>query len=193
MSDDEIERRALALREALHINHQLNPDLITCIFKAKAAGFLKGYLKSPELAEDASFDPVTGILAIRDDVFEAANHGMPRARFTVAHELGHVTLRHARKRFRGPLAHQKQEMVRTIRGDEVQADKFAAAFLTPYHLANMSADITSQELAERFNVSVGCAEARLDPLHRLHRIKNGIKRPLPDAVVQFMNSTAPRR
>lgn len=193
LSDDEIDKRALGLRKALGIETQKNPDLITCIFKAKGQGLIKGYLRVPDLEEEASFDPETGILAVREAVFRSANLGVPRSRFTVAHELGHAALGHSRKRLRGPLAHRKDEMVSNVRGDEFQADKFAGAFLMPYDLANMSPDTTSIELAERFNVSVGAAQARLDQLLRTYRIRNGIKRPLPEAVVQFLNSTKPLR
>lgn len=104
-----------------------------------------------------------------------------------------MALEHSRKRFRGPLAHRKSEMVSTVRSDEVQADKFAAAFLMPYDIADMSHDTTSRDLAAHFNVSVASAEARLETLQRMYRIRNGIKRPLPDAVIQFLNSVPPRR
>lgn len=193
LSDDEIDKRALGLRKALGIETRVNPDLITCIFKAKDRGLIKGYLRVPDLEDEAYFDPETGILAVREAVFRLANLGVPRSRFTLAHELGHVVLGHPRKRSRGPLAHRKSEMVSTVRSDEVQADKFAAAFLMPYDLANMSLDTTSFELSDRFNVSVGAAQVRLEQLLRTHRIRNGIKRPLPEAVVQFLNSTKPLR
>jgi len=59
-----------------------------------------------------------------------------RARFTIAHEVAHVALWHDGVRFRGNTNALAEETVRKIRRQEREAERFAAAFLAPAHLAD---------------------------------------------------------
>lgn len=147
-SDEEIEYAARQLRIKLGIDDQLRPDMITVIYKLKDRGMIKNYLRVPdtEMPEDeAKFDAIDRLLYIRESTFCAAN-GMfaapskrRRARYTLAHEIGHVALGHAGVRFRGATGDLAKQVVADIRRQEYEADRFAAAFLAPAHLAGGSA------------------------------------------------------
>lgn len=197
IDDDRIDRIVAGVREEFGINHQLIPDMRTCIYKARAAGVIKGYrcVPSAQMSEFADFDPDTGILSIREDVWQASYYGMAHARFTIAHELGHAVLKHPKKRFRAALKQDRVDAPKVIKVDEAQADAFAAAFLIPPHLVEASSSMRARELAGMFGVSLKCAEIRLPQLQRLYRIKNGIKRDLPQNVIDFLESfnSQPRR
>ncbi|MDC5547674.1 ImmA/IrrE family metallo-endopeptidase, partial [Acinetobacter baumannii] len=80
---------------------------------------------------EAATNPDKGELIIREDVYEALNdpndpmHG--RARFTLAHELGHLILHE------GPALHRQTAVVehKVYEDSEWQADCFAGEFLMP--------------------------------------------------------------
>ncbi|GEC40126.1 hypothetical protein JOH52_002813 [Sinorhizobium meliloti] len=74
-------------------------------------------------------DPSGHFIQIREDVYEAAVNGDGRARFTVAHEMGHLFLHTG-----VPLARTTRDAVAPFKRSEPQANQFAAEFLMPRHL-----------------------------------------------------------
>jgi hypothetical protein len=46
--------------------------------------------------------------------------------------------------------------------------------------------MTAEELAERFDISVGAARIRLDELAKIRRRATGEERPLPQSVIQYL-------
>ena len=93
--------------------------------------------------DEAFFDSETRLLYLRESTFCAAsamftyNDGeRRRARYTIAHEIGHIALRHDGVRYRGKSGSLAEEFVRKIHRQEREAHKFAAAFLAPAHLAS---------------------------------------------------------
>lgn len=140
---EEIEAAARTMRIRLGIDDQLRPDMLTVIFKLKHLGYIKNYVRVPDTqmsSSEAFFDPETGILHISERTFCAANElstrsktARRRARYTLAHEVGHVTLGHDAIRHRGASNNLRQSSLRT-RIDEAEANQFAAAFLVPSHL-----------------------------------------------------------
>ncbi len=103
--------------------------------------------------EEARTYPNAKLIKIKNTVYEAAANGDGRARFTLAHELGHLDL------------HKNQEPAFS-RGDhqvyedsEWQADTFASEFLMDSRMIN-STD-TAQDLVEKFGVSYTAAALRL--------------------------------
>ncbi len=75
-------------------------------------------------------DPGGEFIMIREDVYEKAAAGDGRARFTIAHELGHFFLHTGI-----PLARStKGDGIAPFRKSEPQANQFAAEFLMPRHL-----------------------------------------------------------
>ena len=140
---DNIEALARRLRRLLGIDGQLRPDMITVIFKLKNAGLIKNYLRVPDAemaGSEAYFDPKTRLLHISENTFCAANDGSyrstterRRARYSIAHEIGHVALGHTEIRHRGE-SNEFRKLAKGNRQDEREAEQFAAAFLAPSHL-----------------------------------------------------------
>ena len=52
--------------------------------------------------------------------------------------------------------------------------------------------MTPEELAERFDISISAARIRLDEIERMRRRKDGIKRPLPPGVIEFLRAARKR-
>lgn len=109
-------------------------------------------------ARMGAVNPLTGAFMIREDVYEAAVAGLPRHRFTVAHEAGHAMM-HVRTLNRLPTSTGK---VAAFRDPEWQANRFAAALLMPRHLVRNCTSIA--EITEKFGVSRECAEMRIRTL-----------------------------
>ncbi|GAB4359779.1 MAG: hypothetical protein Kow00114_12910 [Kiloniellaceae bacterium] len=104
--------------------------------------------------------PSGDFIELRNDVYVAAWKGEGRARFTAAHELGHLLL-HTNV----PLARAKQEdNVKPFRRSEPQANRFAAELLMPPRFFAPSDDIG--EVAKRHGVSMEAAHHRLSDLKK---------------------------
>lgn len=143
--NDEIEIAARRLRIKLSIDDQTRPDMPTVVFKMKDSGMIRDYIRVPdhEMPDDeARYDSFTKLLYLRESTFCAANSMFTystierrRARYTIAHEVGHIALGHNGTRFRGNTAAATEKIVQKIRRQESDANIFAAAFLAPAHLA----------------------------------------------------------
>lgn len=96
-----------------------------------------------------------------------------RGRFTIAHELGHLALRHdtregrlhARRATSTPRPDDDEFTPRALRYPdiELEANQFAGALLMPARHVDL-ADDSAGALAERFAVSLPAAEVRLEYL-----------------------------
>jgi Zn-dependent peptidase ImmA (M78 family) len=145
LDDEDIERAARHLRITLGIDDQLRPDMVTVIIKLKDHGMINNYVRVPdaEMTDDeAFFDSDDKLLYIRESTFCAANAMYThtelerrRARFTIAHEIGHIALKHDGLHFRGGTSAQAKKIPSQVRRHERDAERFAAAFLVPAHLA----------------------------------------------------------
>jgi Zn-dependent peptidase ImmA (M78 family) len=170
------------------------------IFKLKHEGLIKDYVRVPDVEmpdDEAEYNPHTGIMKIRESVFQAANdvygrRAKNRARFTIAHEIAHVVLGHTGTRHRNVSDRKIERILIQIRVDEIEANRFAAAFLMPMHLIDMSLNPTPTEISFQFQVSEAAASTRLDQLKRLERRKSGTKRPLPDFVREYLSEARSR-
>jgi IrrE N-terminal-like domain len=143
-ADAEFESSARSLRKLLGIEFQPRPDMITVVIKLKHLGLIKNYKRVPdkEMPDgEAFFDPFEKILHIRESTFCAANNSCDqgrerqRARFTLAHEVGHIWLDHRGIRHRGAAGTLQERLVKQIRQEEREAYRFAGAFLAPAYLA----------------------------------------------------------
>jgi Zn-dependent peptidase ImmA (M78 family) len=92
--------------------------------------------------DEAYFDSEKKLLHLRESTFCAASAMFTyteterrRARYTIAHEIGHIALGHDGVRYRGQTNAIAEEVVRKIRRQEREAERFAAVFLAPAHLA----------------------------------------------------------
>jgi uncharacterized protein DUF955 len=197
--DEDIERIARDTRRVLGIEFIPRPDMVTAIFKAQQLGFVKNYVRIPDadMPDDlASFDPDTGLLRLQESTFVAANEvlavppGRNRARFTIAHEFGHVFLGHKRTRHRNVSSRRIEKIAAPIARDEHDADRFAAAFLAPAHLVENPLLHSARDLAEKFDLSLTASTIRLDALQRMHRRAHGIPRPIPESIYKFLTDAA---
>jgi hypothetical protein len=112
---------------------------------------------------EAATNPDKGELVIREDVYDALNdpnnpmHG--RARFTLAHELGHLILHE------GPALHRQTSIVKhkVFEDSEWQADCFAGEFLMPTAGCR---NLTADQIKERYSVSYTAARIKFEKLNK---------------------------
>jgi Zn-dependent peptidase ImmA (M78 family) len=175
--------------------------MITAVFKAMHLRLIKSYVRvsDADMPDDlAAFDPDTGLLRLQESTFVAANEVVScppermRARFTIAHEFGHVFLGHKRTRHRNISDRPIEQIAPTIIRDERDADRFAAAFLAPAHLIENPLFLSTRDLVDRFGISLTASEIRLETLRRMHRRAHDIPRPIPDSVYKFLEDAAKR-
>jgi hypothetical protein len=105
----------------------------------------------------------------------------------VAHECAHALLNHRYERKRSFTRQAAfEKTVRSIRRDEGDANKLAAALLSPFHRSNFSLDTTPANIKERFGLSERAAAARTETLSRIYRRKYNLPRPLPAGVIDLL-------
>lgn len=106
--------------------------------------------------------PQGGFIRIREDVYSEACAGNGRARFTVAHELGHLLLHADPEK---PLARASStENLKPFQSAESQANRFASSLLVSEELITSN---IPEEVAKVFGVSNETAFYRLKNLGRL--------------------------
>ena len=94
-----------------------------------------------------------------------SRHSGGRLRFTLAHEWGHLLLRHHQRRWEDPAA----DPVRAPAGvpaAELEANQFAGELLMPevWFRADVERGLTPPQLARRYEVSVEAVRRRLSSL-----------------------------
>ena len=132
--------------------------MLTAVFKAVHLRLIKNYVRVPDadMPDDlAAFDPDNGLLSLQESTFVAANEVVScppertRARFTIAHEFGHVFLGHKRTRHRNVSGRPIERMAAPIIRDERDADRFAGAFLAPAHLIENPLLLSARSIGDR--------------------------------------------
>jgi hypothetical protein len=185
LSDTIIEKKAAELRQKLGLAGVFAPCMFTALeeFARKAKSFSFRPALASELGSfEAAMNDEEHTLIIRESVLEAVKAGQERARFTVAHELGHYLLGHRGTKQRS--ANKAIYATAKDRQEEHEADLFASYFLVPTHLAtNLS---SPNEIAERFQVSSQAAEIAFVRVQREKRRSTGEKRQPPDNVIDFL-------
>ena len=105
--------------------------------------------------DDARTYPDHGKIVLCESVYDRAARGDPRARFTMAHELGHLALHRnisfARANPKSP--------PKIYQNSEWQADVFASHLLMPAPL--LKDYIRQEDVMRDFNVSFSAANTRL--------------------------------
>lgn len=76
--------------------------------------------------------PEENLIRLREDVYERAISGIPRDRFTVAHEIGHFIMH--RPTNIALARNEKEEEIPAFKNPEWQANTFAAELLAPPHI-----------------------------------------------------------
>lgn len=105
--------------------------------------------------DDARTYPDKGLILLREEVYEAAAQEQGRARFTLAHELGHLIM-HRNISF---ARINPQSPPKIYENSEWQADVFASHLLMPEVLISGYSDV--DEVMRDFRVSRKAAELRL--------------------------------
>lgn len=195
LEDDE--RDARRFRALLNIEDQNQPDMLTVIVKLKHAGLIDDYERVPdlELPEDEAFwDPDSRTIRLRESIFCAANNQIsdPHARWTIWHEIGHALRGHTRLRHRNVSGRLIEKIAPSIRRDERQAHRLAAAMVAPAYKVDDPLAVTAAELAARFNIPFSAAEIRKTELERLYRRANRILRPLPEKGAKYLEEAKRR-
>jgi Zn-dependent peptidase ImmA (M78 family) len=151
-------------RRRLSIDGQHVPDLnqVLIVFKSHFPHFkLKAIPDTRFPYMEAWVNCRTWTMYVRESVLEAIKYGNKRARFSIAHELGHLALGHTRSYFRRRPGAYVPPAVRTA---EREANAFATEFLIPVHLAQKYR--TAEEIAATFRVSLSAAKRRIRELRR---------------------------
>lgn len=101
---------------------------------------------------------------IRSDVYERADNGSGRDRFTMAHELFHL-LQHVKENISYARTAEGAK-VPNYRLPEWQADAFGGELLMPAHLIS---DMTVEEIMAKCKVSESAAVCQLSKTHRVRK------------------------
>jgi hypothetical protein len=187
---EDIEAKARKLREVLGLDDCIYLDMMTVVVKAKHLGLIQDYRRVPdhEMPEDeAAYDPEKRLLLIRESTFSAMNRDEPRARFTLAHELGHMALGHTRTRHRNVSGRPIEKIAPTIRRDEAQADVFAGAFLVPAHHVAKPLETSTLDIGARFGLNRTASDIRKSELETMYRREHGIARPIPQNILDLLD------
>ncbi|MGD9740309.1 MAG: ImmA/IrrE family metallo-endopeptidase [Bauldia sp.] len=192
-TEEDLEDFAWKVREKLGVAEQRRPDMLTVIMKLKALhpGFNYRRVPDSELPDvEASFDSGSQVISMRESVFRGSQTQQPRARMTIAHELGHFLLGHEGTRNRSVERSAVERTVRDYKVDEFEARRFGAAFLVPASL--VGPEWSPATIAVEFAISLEAATYRRDEIDRLHRRATGQQRPLPNTVVDFLREAERR-
>ncbi len=90
---------------------------------------------------------------------------IPRMRFTLAHELGHIALNHTLK----PVVYRNSEIDNNQKPEEIQASIFARDLLMPACVLAALHVTTVDEIMQICNVSFTSAQIRLNRLLELYK------------------------
>ena len=132
----------------------------------------------------------THVLRIRESVIAAMQRGEPRARMTIANEIGHFAMRHAGARSTSVTQTTAGKRGLEAKKEESEARRFAAMFLAPSDL--LSAIDTVEEIADHFGLSFEAAMIRKGEFDAFQRRASGQRRELPSVVVDYLKDAQRR-
>lgn len=160
----QIDKHADAVREVLKLTNQPRIDIVrvveTVICNAMELSEFQVFSKSEMGHLEGLTCPQGSFIRFREDVYERACEGDGRARFTFAHELGHLILHR-----NAPLARaSKRDGTPSYMLAEPQANRFAATLLMPK--AHLSQTDEASDVARRFGVSWEAASNRLSDIKK---------------------------
>lgn len=185
ISEEAIEKRANYVRGKIGLGDIIAPNMYIALqqlaSKAKSFSF-RPALISEMGGDEAVMDIDNDVLMVRESVLEDAKSGQNRARFTIAHEIGHYFLGHDGAPRRNP-----DKSVYASAKDRIQeseANMFASYLLVPTALALDCP--TAEHVSIKFQVSGEVADIAFERIQREKRKATGSKRPLPASVIDFL-------
>lgn len=185
LSEDIIEKAANEFRGRLSLDAVMAPCMLSVLesFQRRARNFSFRIADHRELGQDeALMDEEADTLVVRESVMEDVKAGRERARFTVAHELGHYLLGHKgmKQRTKRLTAYPTAQ----DRIEETEANLFASFFLVPTRLAWDAS--SPDDIAMRFQVSSLAAGIAFERIERAKRKATGQRRRPPESVIDFL-------
>ncbi|WP_040637901.1 ImmA/IrrE family metallo-endopeptidase [Microvirga lotononidis] len=139
---------------------------------------------------EAQWDARKGVLRIRESIVAAMQRGEPRARMTIANEIGHFAMRHSGARSRNDTQTTAGRLGLEAKKEESEARRFAAMFLAPNDL--LSSTDTVEEIVDRFGLSFEAAMIRKGEFDAFQRRASGQRRELPSVVVDYLKAAQKR-
>lgn len=162
-SKRDIQKLALLFRQIFQSDIHQPFDVLTCleIDLAKAMGHKfdfelqdKAYMGMTE----AAVLPDEKLMNIREDVYEALHHNDTRARFTIAHEFGHLFMHKGVALNRGDGNHKPYE------DSEWQANQFATELLAPLE-GCVGLDVN--EIMQKYQIGYKCTCLRYKDANKI--------------------------
>jgi hypothetical protein len=190
-SDEGFEQLAKTVRAELGIDDLVKVGAIDFLRRLKHTGYIRDYVRLPDAClpdDQAKYNPDDKKIYIRESVYNGAANETTQDRFTVFHEGAHALLGHQYERKRSFSARAKIERkVPSIRRDEGDADKLAAAIMAPFDKANFTLEMTTAAIGSRFGLGPKASSKRYNEFAGIYRRANNLKRPLPKGVSDFLS------
>lgn len=193
-TDEDYEKHSQKLRSDLGVEGRFCVDTLYCAQRLKEIGRISDFkvVHDKILPRDnARYDGIDRILLVPERTFRALDSignasklERRHQRFTLAHEFAHVVQEAPGDRYRGPSGALAEKVDFKIRLDEIQANRFASAFLIPSGLADPT--YPAGHLSELFDVNLRVAAIRKDQLEKLRRRTTDEPRALPPGVFNFL-------
>jgi hypothetical protein len=192
-SDAEIDNIAAQARIAFGVHPEtLAPDLERVLRVEIPKRYPNFELLVPPDAElpDADAKTIGSRMFLRATVMAGIVQGVGRARFTGAHEIGHLLMHPGDVRHRMTLVAARPEFIEPSRSGERQADRFAQAFLMPKEIVRLFQ--TAEALAEKCKVSLHAARIAFDE-HVTRQQPRALSTAHVDEVLRELSTAAGRR
>ncbi len=175
-SDDTVAELARRVRLGVRVDQFCQFNIVDAIeslegIEFKGSGKLQIRLFDEDEDDPAyvTFSPLT--LHAHREIWQDAKLGEPKARYILAHELGHIVMhRHNRQAFSED-PRFKLKFPLPQESAEAQANLFASHFLAPDHLARKCAN--SVELSLMFDYPGDFADSRMNALEKRTRFYLG--------------------
>lgn len=113
------------------------------------------------LGVEACCAPESAVIMLSHETYRRAAADDGRGRFTVIHELGHLTLSHTRTFHR-----ESQRRIQVFEDSEWQANTFAAEFLMPLDDIQKKGLRNPEQIMMEYQVSAQAAEVRIRKLQK---------------------------
>lgn len=163
MTENEIENVAQHIKRIVGLDQTSRIAMIQFIERMEdwLEDYIFGVLPDEDMPEMAGY---TGLdqyeICLSNSTYVALSEGDPQARFTTAHELGHLML-HSKS----PTAYARRSGYHRHVDPEWQADHFADVFLMPREGVLSCKD--AREVADRFSVPLDRAELRFQEVTKI--------------------------
>jgi len=194
--DEDYERHSQRLRSDLGVADRFCVDVLYCAERLKKIGRIADFkiVDDERLPRDnAKYNGIERILLVPQRTFRALDKignvsklERRHHRFTLAHEFAHVVQEVPGDRFRGPSGALAERIDPKTRIDEIQANRFAAAFLIPYNLVDPIC--STEHLSELFDVNIRPTNIRREQILKLNRRVTHQPRALPQVAINLLRN-----